>query len=197
MNKTEFMNSLDISLGNISFEQKKEIMYDYEEHFSIGIENGKTQEQIAKDLGNPVSIAKQYRAECMLKNAEINTSTKNIFKAVLAVVGLGFFNLVFILGPFLGIVGVLIGLFAAAISIVISGAAVLGVSIFLPALVNYIPVAVSLPGGVYYSQTAMIFLSIGIGSMGLLATIGVWKLVKLFCSLTIRYLKFNINIVNK
>jgi uncharacterized membrane protein len=76
MNRTEFMEQLDRSLGNIPFNQKRDIMYDYEEHFSIGLQSGKTEDEIAGSLGNPVNIARQYRAEYMLKNAEdknINT----------------------------------------------------------------------------------------------------------------------------
>lgn len=195
MNKTEFMSLLDRHLGNIPFEQKKEIMYDYEEHFSIGLKNGKPEGEIANDLGDPVNIAKQYRAEFMLKEAENNTSTNNIFRAVLAVVGLGFFNLFFVLGPFLGIVGIIIGLFAAALALTVSGIAAFLASLFYPLYINILPIEISLPAGI--SQIAMIFISIGIGSLGVLSTIGVAKLAQFLYEVTIRYLRYNIEIVKR
>jgi uncharacterized membrane protein len=125
------------------------------------------------------------------------TSTPNILRAILAVMGLGFFNLVFVLGPFLVVVGALIGLFAGAVALSVSGAAALIASLFLPVIANNVPVSVSMPGGIYYTQFAAIAISIGIGSLGLLSTIGLWKLAAGLYKLTIRYLKFNISIVNK
>ena len=72
------------------------------------MENGKTEEEIAFSLGDPRILAKQFSASYAVQRAESSTSVNNILRAVLAVVGLGFFNLVFVLGPFLGLVGVLV-----------------------------------------------------------------------------------------
>jgi uncharacterized membrane protein len=184
---------LDRCLGNISYQQKKEILYDYEEHFSIGIENGKTEEEIADSLGNPQNIAKQFKADCLLKIAETEKSTGNVFRAVLAVVGLGFFNLVFVFGPFMGVVGVLIGLFAAALGISVSGIALLAASILYPIY----PGLVSMPYGFPFNQTAFMFISVGLACLGILFTIGVWKLCQGFYNLTLKYLKANLNIIKR
>ena len=60
MNKSDFINRLEKALGNIKWEEKKEIIYDYEEYFANAISEGKTEEQAAEELGNPEEIALNY-----------------------------------------------------------------------------------------------------------------------------------------
>jgi len=190
MNRIEFLSSLDRYLGNIDENQKKEILYDYDEHFSVAIEKGKTEEEISAALGSTQVIARQFKAECLLKKAQDNSSAQNIFSAIFAVVGLGFFNIVFVLGPFLGLVGVMVGLFATAFAISISGIAILGAVIFFPWLL-------SIPQGLYISSEALIFISVALISLGALCSIGMAKLSKLFFNLILKYLKFNIGFVTR
>lgn len=121
MYKAEYLNTLDRLLGKMSIEEKKDILYDYEEHINMAIESGKPEEEAIKSLGAPVLIAKQYKVDQLIKKAEETYSIKNIFRAVFAALGLVFFNLVFVLGPFLGVFGIFIGLFVTAVSHAISG----------------------------------------------------------------------------
>ena len=53
MNRDEFIGILRNELSGIPKEEIEDILYDYEEHFEIGIHKGKTEEEIAKELGNP------------------------------------------------------------------------------------------------------------------------------------------------
>lgn len=76
--------------------------YEYQEHFRIGLEEGKSEADIAQSLGDPNVIAKQFNVDHLVQKAEENTTVSNILKAVLATLGLGIFNLVFVLGSFLG-----------------------------------------------------------------------------------------------
>ena len=50
MNKTEFMKVLATELSKLSAAEKADILYDYEEHFTIGLEQGKSEEEIVADL---------------------------------------------------------------------------------------------------------------------------------------------------
>lgn len=61
MNKQEFLKELKKNLRGFSQEEIDDILYDYEEHFSIGLSSGKTEEEIANDLGDPKDIAQQYK----------------------------------------------------------------------------------------------------------------------------------------
>ena len=92
MNKNEFLKALESQLYSLPAADKAEIMYDYEEHFRMGVGQGKSEEQVAAGLGNPSVIAKQYKASHMVERAQVTASTSNVFRAVIAVVGLGFFN---------------------------------------------------------------------------------------------------------
>lgn len=189
MNKQEFMNKLSNALKDMPSEEKSDILYDYEEHFRIAIEKGKTEEEAAESLGDPDAIAKNYRANAAINKAEADKSVKHIAGAVFAVLGLGFLNLVFILGPFLGIVGALIGLFGASVGVIAAGIVGIIASIFAPVL----PGIVSMP----VNQGAAIFAMVGIECLGLLMLIGCFYLAKLLYTATIKYLKFNLRIIQK
>jgi hypothetical protein len=60
MNKEEFFREIEKALDKISETERAEILYDYEEHFMIGKENGKTEEEICLELGSPREIANNY-----------------------------------------------------------------------------------------------------------------------------------------
>jgi len=192
VNKNEFIKALEANLEGIPAADKSEILYDYEEHFRMGMEQGKTEEQVAEALGNPRTIGKQFRATVAVEQAQTNASTGNILRAVVAVISLGFFNLVFVLGPFMGIVGVLIGIFAAAGAFVVAGLAVLVSAFAFPLVGPYL----SLPSFFLANPIGLIALSLGLTSLGLLLFIGNFYLAKLFYRLTVKYLKMNIRIIN-
>ena len=187
MNKKEFLGRLSELIKDIPGEEKKDILFDYEEHFRIGLEKGRKEEEIAASLGDPKVIAKQSRASCILREAEKTTSASNIMRAIFAAVGLGFFNLVIVLGPAIGLIGILVALFAAAFAITVSGAAVLFGTLLGPVFAwnVYIPFAavVSIP------------LGIGLTALGLLSIIGTFYLTKFFYKLSISYLKMNLQII--
>ncbi len=53
LNKQEFISIIRKSLGDMRSEDVSDIIYDYEEHFNIGMEKGQSEEEIAVKLGNP------------------------------------------------------------------------------------------------------------------------------------------------
>jgi uncharacterized membrane protein len=191
MNKSEFLTILENSLANMPLDEKKDILYDYEEHFRIGEENGKTEEALIEELGDPRSIAKQYKINQSIDLAESQPSTKNIFNAVIAAISLGLFNVIFILGPFVGIVAVIIGLFAAAIGITISGGAMLLAIMLAPLIPEFVNIPANLSAGIFA------FYGIGTMALGALFFIGVCYLGRYLYMGTIKYLKWNINIIKK
>lgn len=52
MNKVEYLDALKAALKDTDKDIMEEIISDYEEHFQVGTENGKTEEQICEDLGS-------------------------------------------------------------------------------------------------------------------------------------------------
>lgn len=61
MNKEQFIYNLRQKLQDIDSGLLKEILADFEEHFASGLASGKSEEEIAADLGEPADIASQYR----------------------------------------------------------------------------------------------------------------------------------------
>lgn len=192
MHKNEFLKTLEVQLKGIRAEDRQEILYDYAEHFRNGLEEGKTEEEIADALGNPKTLAKQFKASFMVEQAKDTASTGNVFRAVVAVISLGFFNLVFVLGPFLGILGVLLGLFAASAAVIISGVAVFFGVIAHPILGAYLHI----PSYLLDNIIGSIALGTGLIALGLLMSIGVCFLARFLYLGTVKYLQMNIRIIS-
>ena len=70
MNKDEYLKELRKLLRKLPKEDREDIISDYEEHFTIGMEKGRTEEEISKALGNPKNVAKQIKADHIIKKAE-------------------------------------------------------------------------------------------------------------------------------
>ena len=191
MRKTEFLNLLEQTLSNISIEEKNEILYDYEEHFQMGLKQGKTEEEIAASLGDPKTLAKEFTLEHAVKRAETDTSTGNVLRAVFATISLGFFNVIFILGPFLALIGILTGLFAASFGITISGLALFGSAVLFPVFRWNI----HMPFSIHMSPLATFFAATGTTALGLLFIIGTCYLAMYFYRATLQYIKLNLRII--
>jgi uncharacterized membrane protein len=190
MNKEQFLSQLRSSLSGIPEEEKKEILYDYEEHFRSGRENGQEDEDIARSLGNPRVLGKSYRIESLLDRERGGNRASNILRAVFASLSLGFFNVIITIPLFAGLFAGLAGLWAGAVSLAVSGVAVITGVILQPLF----PAFISLGG---LSIPFLIFAGIGISALGLLAVIGMWKLSQLFFRMTAKYVQFNVRIIKK
>jgi uncharacterized membrane protein len=190
MTRQEFMRQLEAALENASPEERSEILYDYQEHFTIGLSEGKSEEEIASGLGDPKFIGRQYKVEHLIRNAEKNRSAGNIMKAILAAISLSFLNLIFIIPIFFGLLAALIALYAAAISISISG-----ICLFIASVAgSYLPQFFSMPD---INPGIPIFISFGLMSGGALFVILDVYISRFFYQLTIRYVSANINAIRR
>ena len=186
------MEDLRRSLRRMTEKEKDEILYDYEEHFRLGAAEGRTEEQIAAALGNPRSLGASYTIDSLLEPAAGGggPSVGSVVRAVFASISLTFFNVIFILGPFLGLVGVLIGLWATAAALAVSGVGV----ILSPVAALVVPRWVTLYG---MGPLFYVFAGIGVAGLGMLSGIGMWKVTQLFVRGTAAYLRFNARIVTR
>ncbi|WP_340372772.1 DUF1700 domain-containing protein [Peribacillus sp. FSL E2-0218] len=177
MNKEQFLKQLNDSLTRLSLEERQDILQDYEEYFTIGMEQGKTDQEISASLGNPKQIAKELLATYHLGQVEQTTSAGNVMRAVWAVIGLGFFNLVIVLGPFIALVGVVLAGWASAIAFILAPAA---------ALLNLI---------VSSFQLFDLFFSLALCGLGIFMAMGMFVATRALTKGFIRYLKFNASLV--
>lgn len=179
MNKNQFLSKLEKYLQRISLDERQDIIQDFEEHFAIGINEGKTEEEISKALGSPQQIAKELLATYHIEKVESSVTTGNVFRAFWAVIGLGFFNLVIVLGPFLALIGIILA--GWIVSVVFTAA----------------PLIVILNTIVHPSifESFELFFSMILTGLGLFIGIGMYFLTKFLVSGFIKYLKFNVNLV--
>jgi len=188
MSREQFLTQLRWSLGNMPPSEKAEVLYDYEEHFRLGMAEGKTEEQIAQELGNPRVIGKSYRIDALLEEPkEGNVTAASVFRAVILSISLAFLNLFFVLVPFCMLVVMLVVLWGAAVIITYSGL----VFIFAPTH------AIEMHGvsDVLAGRFFLFFAGIGVTALGGLAGIGMWLLTKWFFIGVAAYVKFNARII--
>lgn len=195
MNKDEYLKELTRLLWKLPKEEREDILSDYREHFIIGIENGRNEEEIAEALGNPKNVAKQINAEYMVRKAENKQSAGSMFEAVLAAAGLGIFNLIFVAVPALIVVAVILTLFALG-GVMIIGGILMTLSYMFQPLIH--PMGFNLPVGegllgIFGGIILGVVLTIsGIGLVAVMVYVSRW-----LYGLAIRYLKYNIRIIEK
>jgi uncharacterized membrane protein len=63
MNKQQFLFTLSQSLKPLGSAAIQDILADFDDHFRNGLDAGRTEEEIADELGNPAEIARQYLDE--------------------------------------------------------------------------------------------------------------------------------------
>ena len=186
--ESEFIRVLKDRLkGTLDPVELDDIVSDYAEHFRMGKESGRTDEELWQSLGSPDDIAREIRAMHLVKRAESNRSCKNIIHAVLSTLGLGLFNLVVVLAPFLLLVLMLFVVF------------IIGVMTTFAGITGIIWSLLQLAGlsafSVWYSPLAGVFISIGMTTTGLLMVIGDYYLARFFYRIGIQYLKWNIRVI--
>jgi uncharacterized membrane protein len=190
MNRNEYLKSLREYLKDVPEDEVREILLDYEEHFAIGRDKGKADEEIVAELGSPKEVAESIR-QTLGKEQDIsgkqppssgNTDGTRKLLILILLIGL---NLVFVLGPFLGVVGFLFGVFAAGVGISIGGAAM---------LLGF-PFTFLIPGFQPGIVTVIAF-GIGLIALGVLLVILGIALSKLLYRLTSSYIAWNRRLVN-
>ena len=176
-------------LGTIPTEELDDLMSDYTEHFRMGRAEGRSDEDLCRSLGSPDDAAREIRAAHLVRKAESDCSWNNILHAVFATLGLGLFNLVFVLVPFILLVVMLLVIFIVGISF-----AVFGPVAFMSSLL----MLAGIPAPALTSNPAAgLFLAIGITSTGLLLIIGDYYLARFFYRVGIQYLKWNIRVITR
>ncbi len=185
MGKQEFLGQLQFALQSLPPEEVKEIIYDYAEHIDIAVEKGESAEDVIKRLGPIKVIAKEYTINRLITQAQTKPSGINYGRVFWATLGLGFFNLVFVLGPFIGLWGVIFGFFMSGVALLLSGIAVVFASLLMP-----FGILAAISNSIW--ETVAVFgIGLTLGSIGGLLVIGMGLSAKWFYQITLNYLKLN------
>jgi uncharacterized membrane protein len=187
-NEQEYIRLLRNRLeGTLPAVELDELLADYSEHFRMGKANGRSEEELWRSLGSPDDAAREIKAVHLVNKAENVRSCRNIFHAVIATLGLGLFNLVFVLAPFMLLLVMLFVVFIIGVLF-----AIIGPVVFIYSLLQIAGVAAF---AIWLSPFAGVFISIGITSLGLLLIIGDYYLDRFFYHTGIQYLKWNIGVI--
>jgi uncharacterized membrane protein len=189
MNKQGFLDELKRALGAMSEAEKAEIAADFEEHFRMGMAAGKSEEEIAKALGNPRTLGKSFAIDAMLETGKKEKSAATVLRAVLAFLSLGFFNVVFMLGPFIAFIAIIVSFWAAAVSMAVAGVVAVAAVALQPVLPSFMSF-----GGL--SVPFVLFAAVGVTALGLLGLIGMWFLTRGFIFAVGKYVQFSARIVS-
>lgn len=159
MTRTEFLEHLRRGLSGMPQATIDDIVADYDTHFSDALAAGRNEADVAEALGNPARLARELRAEAGMKSWETSKSPSSATSAVLGILGLGALDILILLPIFSGLVGTLVGVFAAAIGLFIGGGVILVAAPFA-----------GLPGGLLGALLG------GFGLMALALTVGLLAL---------------------
>ncbi|PEI92774.1 hypothetical protein CN679_10200 [Bacillus pseudomycoides] len=177
MNKEQFLRDLSGHLRKLSEEERQDILYDYEEHFQFGLEEGKTEVEIIKGLGSPKTIAKEMLALYRFDEMKKDPSASNITRAVMAAIGLSLLNFILVLGPLIAIISFIFALWVGGVA-----------SVVAPLFV----VIKILTGTFLWLE---VFVSITFVGVGLLLCIGAYYCTKWFKNFCVRYVNWNLKMI--
>lgn len=185
MNKSEFLKQLSSSLKHMPSSEKKDILSEYETHFVSGKQDGKSEEEISKKLGNPKTIAKELNVTYAINNADNKRSLKNIITAIFSVMSLSFLNLIFIIIAFF-----LLLLLSPILIVLIIATPLLIVSPLLLIIVGFIKGFHQIHFSDVYSVFVGFLSGLTIGGVSYFA-------IKHLYSLLVKYLKWNLAILQR
>ncbi len=196
MNKKEYLDQLSKLLRKLPKEDREDIISDYQEHFAIGLEKGRTEEEISKALGNPKNVVKQIKADNMVKIAQDKPSIGSIIGAILATMGLGLFNLIFVAIPVLVVAVIILILFVAGFIIIFTGiywVLLPLLHLIIPQLT--VPTFINSQGNEILNILVVVLSGIGLTAGGIILVVLMAYITKWFYELMIKYLKLNLRII--
>ena len=206
MNKKDFLDTLKVALNGLPSEEVQDILRDQEEFIREAVAAGRSEDAVLSSLGSPIELAKNLKAEFKIEKASeqikkaeeqmdeksqapksISKNVSAVMSAIGAVLLLAPFNLIFVLGPLLGAVGIFMGGWAVSIALSVVGLALLGVLLISIFLAGLNPVI----------YLAGVFGSLGLSFLGF-AFCGIMVLLSaLFIKLILKYLKWNIKFITQ
>lgn len=155
MTKAEFIDRMKKGLTGLPQPTIDDIVADYDAHFADAAADGRPEAEVAAALGDPARLARELKTEAGLKSWEERKTPSSAASAIMGIIGLGAIDLLILLPMAGGVVGTLVGFFAAAVGLFIAGGVVFAITPFL-----------GLPGGILGALLA------GIGLMTAAAAIG-------------------------
>lgn len=181
MTRNEFMTRLRRGLSGMAPTVIADIVADHEAHFAEAAAAGRTEAEAASALGDPDRLARELRADAGLKRWEETKTPSNAGAAIVALIGLGAIDIMFLLPLLMGVLAALFGFMVAVVTLFVSGGFVFAMG----------PLTAP-PGGPMTAFLAGVGLMAGatfLGALLTLCTIGLFNVVVWYGRLHFRLLK--------
>ncbi|GEL77956.1 DUF1700 domain-containing protein [Tenuibacillus multivorans] len=179
MNKDQYLKELKQRLAPLSKQDRDEILFDYQEHFDVGLQDGKSEIDIINELGTPHEAADNIMAEMSVPKQEERKSSSDHVRMVFLAIILIMVNLIFVVGPAMAIIVAYLSLYSVVLTL-----------IFSPMLIFYYTVIHGL------GNAMASFFAMGIGiSLGVLIGIGLFYVGKWIYQVILMYINFNVKLV--
>ncbi len=189
MKRHDFIKNLRNELFGIPMVDIEDIIRDQEEMINDALKAGRTEESIIQSFGDPKELARSLKAEIKIEKAndekKLGKQVRGVFGAVGALLVLAPFNLIFVLGPFLAVLGVTFAGWTLAVGM--GGVAVLLLGAFLLEFL-FIGAALTV-------QLSTFFTFLGCIGLAALFILGMYSATKVVFKLTLSYLKWNLNFI--
>lgn len=183
MTKQDFMWKMDGALARLKPEERRDILADFEEHFANGMGSGKTEEEVAKDLGDPVTLAAQYTEG--LPELPKPVKASGVAAGILATIALLLFDAIIALPVLAVLFAIWVSLWSVAVTLLAVGLALM----VAPFLVTWILMPTVLAG------IGTFMLGISSLALAVLSGIGMVYVSKWFYKGVAAYVKAHIRII--
>ncbi len=195
MTREEYIAALKRELGVLGDAEVSEICSDFEEHFAVGLSQGKTEHEISAELGDPRSVAETYLSDNIEQASGYRATARNTAAVTQAVSSnpnvakdltgprlfVILFNVFVMIWVAISIYSAILSFWAASIGILVAAG---GIFVAIPLA----PSGAVL--GVVFTAIGLIFLAVFIGILSFFIT-------KLAVIATKEYVKWNKKIYNE
>lgn len=189
MKRDQFIAELRRSLNKLSQIEVEDIVRDQNEYISDAMAAGRTEDDVIASLGDPKSLASSLQADIKIQLAEnapsFNKQVSLTVSALFAILALAPLNIIFVLGPFVALLGLLVAGWAVAMALFASAIAVFA-GFFLK--------LVFMSAGIW-THLSTLFFSLGMIGISVIAFIIMFWITSSILDLTISYLKWNLNFI--
>lgn len=203
-NRAEYLNELATHLSRLPEAERTDILRDQNEFFHEAVLSGRTEADVIGSLGEPKQLAKTLIAESRvtasenafgtdserasdtaMKPASLPTQVSAMLRAFIAIIALAPFNLIFVLGPFLALMGCLFAAWAIGSAGLVAG---IGSIFFIGAQLTGV-------GASIWAHVSSICLGLAV-TMFSLAFLGMMAVVTSWIAQgTVRYLRWNLDLI--
>ncbi len=189
MKRDQFILALRRSLIQLPQSEVEDIVRDQNEYIADAIAAGRNEEDVIGSLGDPKVLASSLQADLKIQRAESAVSFNNqvslTFSALIAILALAPLNIIFVLGPFLALLFIMVAGWAIAMGLFATA-----IAVFAGFFIKLIFMSAG-----FWTHLSTLLFSLGMIGSALIAFICMYWISTAVLDGTISYLKWNLNFI--